>query len=140
MASGLIAGDSRSQIRADIMFNGAAAILRHALESSISFVREALCGATYIVVFWFINSVVPFAGVLSALVLLISLSIAASFASYRYSGNCSLKRRTGAMAVKIGSKIVEIRNRFAYKAMESLSFDHADVVDHLSRLKIYERF
>ncbi|MDC8010977.1 hypothetical protein [Tahibacter soli] len=36
--------------------------------------------------------------------------------------------------------LIKIRNWFAHKAMESLAFDHADVIDHLSRLKIYERF
>lgn len=36
--------------------------------------------------------------------------------------------------------LVAIRNRFAHKAMESLEFDHPDVTDQLSRLKIYDRF
>lgn len=36
--------------------------------------------------------------------------------------------------------LIAIRNRFAHKALESLTFEHPDVIDHLSRLKIYERF
>ncbi len=36
--------------------------------------------------------------------------------------------------------LVTVRNRFAHKAMESLAFDHVEVTDLLSRLRIYERF
>ncbi|WP_148650605.1 hypothetical protein [Lysobacter capsici] len=36
--------------------------------------------------------------------------------------------------------LIAVRNRFAHKAMDSLAFDHPDVADQLSRLKIYERF
>jgi len=36
--------------------------------------------------------------------------------------------------------LIAVRNRFAHKAMETLAFDHPDVIDLLSRLKIYERF
>jgi hypothetical protein len=36
--------------------------------------------------------------------------------------------------------LVDIRNRFAHRALQDLSFDHPDVVHQVGRLKVSERF
>ena len=63
------------------VFGISAAMLRRVPEPGISLMLGAACGVAFIAVCWGINSIAPSVGVFVALILLVGLSIAASFAT-----------------------------------------------------------